>query len=422
MRRLRGEQSLESLLKPRGQRMALLQLRIGACIRFLFLPSLCQECWPRWLMWRARMGYDLHHHTPDDECRADCLANMGGRRAQLQAQMSTFRDSRAGFFLGKAIDGQPTQNGTQLIMSQRSGYFTHRRITKQLYYESIGDVDELVRQILFTAQLTEIGLPRHMTDGYLLVFETFQSAYNAERGVLAHPKIGDISIGLHCVFQTGYSDSGENLRFINNWGRNWGTRGFGTVSLDYLRKYFYEAFVIRNARWGHAPWKFQNVAPGTLSNRQLRQRLMVENPVDTILIKRSRNDVWKLNHYQTMSPTTEEPVECLYITNGFGLRLGWTFLRHRVRSDPQVTEIVELFVWPTFRRMGIGTELERIGETQAQAWNSARLELHLHEADSVVGPPRAAARHFAQARGYEWRWWNVVAPRRTGTAIKVPKP
>ena len=226
MRRLRGEQSLESLLKPRGQRMALLQLRIGACIRFLFLPSLCQECWPRWLMWRARMGYDLHHHTPDDECRADCLANMGGRRAQLQAQMST---------------------------SRTNGYFTHRRITKQLYYESIGDVDELVRQILFTAQLTEIGLPRHMTDGYLLVFETFQSAYNAERGVLAHPKIGDISIGLHCVFQTGYSDSGENLRFINNWGRNWGTRGFGTVSLDYLRKYFYEAFVIRNARCSGNP-------------------------------------------------------------------------------------------------------------------------------------------------------------------------
>jgi len=258
--------------------------------------ALCRDCWPRWLMWRARMGYDLHHHTRDDECGADCLANMGGRRAQFHAQMSTFGDRPAAFFLVKAIDGQPTQNGTQLIMSQRSGYFSLRPFTKQLYYESIADVDELVRQILFTAQLREIGLPQHMADGYLLVFETFQSAYNAERGVLAHPTIGDSSIGFHCVYQTGYTDSGENLRFINSWGRNWGIRGFGTVSLDYLRKYFYEAFVIRNARWGHAPWKFHNVAPGTLSNRQVRQRLMVENPVDTILIKRSRNDVWKLNH------------------------------------------------------------------------------------------------------------------------------
>jgi len=86
-------------------------------------------------------------------------------------------------------------------------------------------------------------------------------------------------------------------------------------------------------------------------------------------------------HYQTTSPTTEEPVECLYITNGFGLRLGWMFLRHRVHSAPQVTEVVELFVWPTFRRMGIGTELERVAEEQAQVWRSVRLDLVLNEAD-----------------------------------------
>lgn len=43
----------------------------------------------------------------------------------------------------------------------------------------------------------------------------------------------------------------------------------------------------------------------------------------------------------------------------------------------------------------------------------------MNEADAVLGPPRAAARSFAQSVGYKWKWRQDVAPRRPATAFKT---
>ena len=109
---------------------------------------------------------------------------------------------------------------------------------------------------------------------------------------------------------------------------------------------------------------------------------------------------------------------CVDIQNGFGLRMGWMFLRHRLEGAGAVMEIPELFVWPTFRRMGIGRELEAIGQDIAGTWHCSQLHLMMNEADALVGPPRRAARNFGQALGYRWRWRDEVAPRRVATGVK----
>lgn len=229
--------------------------------------KLCGACWPTWLMWRAREGWDLHFHLIDGRCERDCLARQGGRKLQFQSQMNLFRNTADQLFLAKSFDGQPTKNGSPLLMSCRLQYFLFRSFTKQEYYESIGDVDELIRQILLNAQLNQIGIPHGATDSFLLIFKVFEGAHHAPGGVITEPKQGEKTLGLHCVHQTGYRDSGETLTFANNWGRSWGKKGFGSVSVDYLRRHFYEAFVLRPAQFGLMPWKLQNVAPKSLSNR-----------------------------------------------------------------------------------------------------------------------------------------------------------
>lgn len=81
-------------------------------------------------------------------------------------------------------------------------------------------------------------------------------------------------------------------------------------------------------------------------------------------------------------------------------------------------EVPELFVWPTFRRMGIGRELEAIAQDISRAWDCSELQLMMNEADAIIGPPRAAARKFGEAMGYRWRWRAGVAPRTSATGIK----
>lgn len=74
-----------------------------------FAPSaslaFCAVCWPRWLMCRARIGFDLHsEHSLDAACGAGCTARKGGRRTQLLAQMSLCRVALTGSFSKKSIE------------------------------------------------------------------------------------------------------------------------------------------------------------------------------------------------------------------------------------------------------------------------------------------------------------------------------
>jgi GNAT superfamily N-acetyltransferase len=379
---------------------------------------LCENCWPRWLMWRAREGYDLHLHGPATACDPACLARKGGRRAQLISQLSVFEGLDDQFFLVKEYDGLPNRNGTFLLNAERLRYFAHRNAYKQAYYESTSDVDELVRQIPAIAQLEAIGLERSKQDQHLVVFEAFQSAYSAPSGAIPMPKPGDPSIGLHSVPIVGYRESGRELLFRNSWGRAWGDRGYGSISTAYLHRYMNETMTVRRAVFGPTPWTFHNVPLGSLTDRQLRDRLRIVNPTVVWRRRVAAGESWRFEGYQTISPSTNAVVECLNVQYGYGLRLGWIFLRYRWEGTCVVVELPELFVWPVFRRMGVGRTLEEFATARARANGALEIHLLLNEADAVVGPHRSAARHFATALGYEWRWRNGVAPRSTGAAIK----
>jgi GNAT superfamily N-acetyltransferase len=377
--------------------------------------ALCEKCWPRWLMWRARMGFDLHTHGPSRKCDPACLARGRGRYAQFSGQMSMLEDRNAGFFLVKAIDGLPRVNGSQLIMAQRAAMFMYRPFHRQYYYEMLPDAEQAQRLLLESARWSEgIGVSKAYADHVHIVVEAFESWRKAPGGRISMPASGDPSIGLHAVLLTGYKDSGATISFINSWGRNWGDRGYGTMPFEYLKHYFHDAAVTRRARWGLTSAKLGRVK--NLSKRDLRGRFLVENPRYRGRLRIAAGDNWQTCVYELHSPWTERLVAGVEIANGFGLKMGWAFLRYH---PPDIVEVPELFVWPTFRRMGVGRVLDEFATEYTRLWECSEVRLMLNEADAVVGPPRQAARLFAQARGYEWKWRQEVGPRRTGTAYKT---
>jgi GNAT superfamily N-acetyltransferase len=143
----------------------------------------------------------------------------------------------------------------------------------------------------------------------------------------------------------------------------------------------------------------------------------VENPRLIDLFRGHGRNV-RVIRYETLSPVTDSPVTCLELTTGFGLRMGWIFLRHHEGCE-KYTEITELFVWPTYRRMRLGESLEAAGVDEARLFGSREIRLIMNEADAVSGPPQRAARNFARACGYDLRWRTSVAPRSRATGIKV---
>jgi GNAT superfamily N-acetyltransferase len=385
----------------------------GVDLKYLHL--LCSPCWGKMLQWNAQLGFDIHTHARTESCESNCLTRRKGRMLQYASLAKIER--RRGFEIIKAIDGQPRVNGTQIIFACRAGYFQGGGYARQMYYESISDPAELGRQIASTEKLRWSGVPMYMLDSHLLAVEWFESSYAAPGGEILQPRPGEKSIGFHCIAVEGYDPETEIFRFWNSWGPNWGNWGYGRISLEYVRRYYHEAFVTRHARWGPAPAK-ASLLEGTKDNlKELRRVWIIENPRYRYRV-RGRGRKIEIIQYYTVSPTFGDPVVCFELKTGFGLRIGWLFLRHS-SVGRNYSEITELYIWPIYRRMGLGSWLESAAVDEAQIQGSSEIRLLMNEADCVIGPPRSAARKFAGARGYALRWRNTVAPKACATGIKA---
>jgi GNAT superfamily N-acetyltransferase len=255
-----------------------------------------------------------------------------------------------------------------------------------------------------------------MHDSYLMSVEWFESSYEAAGGIIGMPTQGEKSIGFHAVVIEGYDAATQIFTFWNSWGSSWGHRGNGQMSLDYVQRYHHETLVTRHARWGPSPVKLDQMENAGGNDKEIRRLWMVENPRFKYVFRGRHRNV-KVIFYDTLSPTSEIPVTCVELTNGFGLRMAWAFIRHW-QGERRHSEITELFVWPLYRRMHFGTELEGQAVELARAHGSSEIRLLMNEADSIVGPPRAAAREFAKASDYDLRWRTTVGPRARMTGIK----
>lgn len=379
------------------------------------IKLLCSSCWGGMLQWNAQLGFDIHTHAATEPCDAQCLTRQKGRMLQFASLKGIER--RRGFEIIKAIDGQPRVNGTQIIFACRLGYFCEGGSARQMYYESIADPSELGRQVALNEKRRWAGIPFYSLDSHLVAVEWFESSYQAANGDISLPERGEKSIGLHCIAIEGYDPATETFRFWNSWGAAWGDRGYGEISLDYMRRYYHEAFVMRRARWGPASAKSDRMEKAKDDPKELRRIWTIENPRFRFLV-RGRGRSIEVTQYDTISPTFDSPVACIELKTGFGLRIGWMFIRHSIGSS-KYSEITELYIWPVYRRMGLGKWLESAAVQEARNHGSSEIRLLMNEAEGVIGPPRAAARKFATACGYAIWWRNTVAPRACATGTKT---
>jgi len=161
-----------------------------------------------------------------------------------------------------------------------------------------------------------------------------------------------------------------------------GDQGYGSMDRRYVDAYMYDAWLMRNARYGLArhTWDKYHAASTPVQRRAI---LLQDNPRWRGTIRYAGMN-YQIFIYETLSINDERPAEIIELSNRDGIRVGWceTFYGSGTSAI-----IKELFVWPPFRRRGYGTILEAAAVIRTQGWVD-ELVLWFYEPTRSLGVER----------------------------------
>jgi GNAT superfamily N-acetyltransferase len=315
----------------------------------------------------------------------------------------------------KEIDGAPKGFGTPHIFGPRvTCYYGFGY--RQKFYEVITQYDRLLDLMRLKEDLLTGGAPEWAVGHMTVCFEVFESAHTAPQGRLTMPLQGEKSLGLHVVALWGWEDSGDSLVFLNSWGRRWGRQGLGSISREYFDQHFSDAYRSCSASVGLTRFTWERFVTAR-DSRSRAKAWMQRNPRWEARFRFSGGSL-RLINYEVLSGETDEPVDVFELRNGLGLRVAWAYLFHFRAQHERRCELREFYVWPRFRRLGYGTELEAAVVHRARQAGARNLKAWFHVADAAL-PLRRAGRTFAAERGYQIQWRSSERPPLAGRAVKA---
>jgi hypothetical protein len=215
-----------------------------------------------------------------------------------------------------------------------------------------------------------------------LAVEIFPSIYSARDGIVPLPEGDEGSIGKHLVPLIGIDD--DCVFFQNSWGKEWGKNGTGCFSIDYLRRFQREAWSMRFLAGPppagvHGAYLIEGGSPGPSEERfyQLLNHSwepQVSSPFfllskDGTLNRAGRVDIaarWLIGAGEGC--VWLQSVAILRDVDADPIIVGWM----HVRATHSGGVVEELFVWPPYRELGIGTALA--GQTLLHVYPNPALQ------------------------------------------------
>lgn len=77
---------------------------------------------------------------------------------------------------------------------------------------------------------------------FLAGVEVFPEWFETSDGKISLPRPGVSPLGGHAVCVVGFDHAAACFKFKNSWSANWGDRGYGYLSYDYLERYCIDAW------------------------------------------------------------------------------------------------------------------------------------------------------------------------------------
>jgi len=311
-----------------------------------------------------------------------------------------------GYRLSKSIDDYQGE-GTYLLAARRVSIH-YIRDPRPTYYESLTTYDQLLHIVQHNMHLRQLSAPFSYWGNAQIAIRLFESVYTAPKGILSLPEPGEREQGNHAVafFGTPSSDN-QSIPFQNTWGINWGDRGYGVVSREYISRFMTDAFVWYTAHFmahtrAYTSYKKLNVGS--------EEEILCPAPfLQNISRFRERGFTYYLCNYQVVSIITGRVITVIEIQNETGLRLAWAYLLHPGDATNDVFTLTEFYVWPKFRCRGYGARLEEAAATIADQHGGKTLRFMFHYMDARPHVRESGVR-FSTRCGYTLQWRRQTLP------------
>ena len=177
----------------------------------------------------------------------------------------------------------------------------------------------------------------HLGMGVTASLPATAQGFDAERGEIRNINSGFDIVGNHYVALLGWSDSLKYLQFINSWGKDWGSNGFGSLPYSYYENYSIETWLISLGL------DSRQVAHDAVRNGRIAQK-----STDGVLER-----MWAVQDPLSASSA----VHCREIFDSENdERMGWAF----ATSRGAFLDVEDLFVRPTYRRRGYARRIAQM--------------------------------------------------------------
>lgn len=263
------------------------------------------------------------------------------------------------------------------------------------FYEPIEGFERLALEVHLIEKAHNCDL--HYAAGMAGVsFTIFPSMHDAADGVLVLPEEDEQPIGQHYMGAISMRNENE-LVFRNTWSK-WAPNNLAYVSRDYFDRFAQEGWISR--KWDSGPTDATAAELLRTSEPAEFRRLWRRKQRFGTSSNVTPNANIKLKWFACWSLQVESPAEVLVVEFDKNIRVGVAILVHyeAAGDSPATSSLVDLFIWPNYRRVGYGLLLERFAAERSIIAGSSELSIHVWDADAVKGKDRAHA--FLKAAGY----------------------
>jgi GNAT superfamily N-acetyltransferase len=272
----------------------------------------------------------------------------------------------------KQIDGLGGE-WSYIVFTNRAFNFHAPRIPPH-WWEPLSSFDALWEEVWFRGWAMTAGVPSTEIGSAAATFSVFRSVFSAASEEWPMPEPGEPTIGQHTVSVIGIIDQ-DTLLFRHGWS-NW-PENFapGRLTREYIDHYAVELSANRLAGSGPLQNTVESLAKAAGKPefariwRQPGRRGTEDMDVPDV----------QLRWWESYSLEENCPGEVLCLVLSKRIRVAVALVVYA----PMQATIIDLFVWPGYRRRGYASVLEAIVADRAKSHGANHLEAIVLDADVV---------------------------------------
>lgn len=290
----------------------------------------------------------------------------------------------------KQIDGIPGEWTYPLWVSRAFRF----HVPLRSHYERLRDYDAVVETIAIASIVEEANL---WPPSIRTVFAVYESCLDTEDGVLTLPEPDERFLGHHDVQIIGWNQASDDLVFGNSWGAKWGDQNTGVMSRSYYEAHVKESWLRMVGNQGlRVPEGFEFFDPAL--KRQELVRAWKRGPLQgRVVLSGGRIIAW----FSVKSLRTVGQTYVGELRDSRHVKLGWCNVLIGAAGGHIDALITDLYVWPQYRRQGVGRALYEWALRTAEDGNAGALRVMVHEADAESSH-QIPRQDMAKRLGLQW--------------------